>query len=204
MNTTSTNQLPLMEAFYTLQGEGFQSGRPAYFVRLGGCDVGCHWCDVKESWDAEKHPPVSLETILQKASEYPSKFIVVTGGEPLMYDLTELCELLKKNQFELAIETSGAYPFSGDWHWFCLSPKKNKATLEENYQHADELKVVIYNKSDFQWAEEHAARVGKNCKLYLQVEWSKRHQLTPLIIEYIKNNPKWNISVQTHKFLDIP
>ena len=204
MKTQDQISLPLMEAFYTLQGEGFQSGRAAYFIRIGGCDIGCHWCDVKESWEAKNHPNTSIDTIVKNATSFPTKFIVITGGEPLMYNLNYLCENLIKNNFELAIETSGAYPFSGKWHWFCLSPKRNKPPLEENYSNANELKVIIYNKSDFKWAEEHACKVNNNCKLYLQVEWSKREELTPLIIDYIKQNPKWRISVQSHKYLDIP
>ena len=193
-----------MEAFYTLQGEGHHAGKPAYFIRLGGCDVGCHWCDVKESWDASIHPNTSIHTITKKALEHPSRFIVITGGEPLMYQLDNLCDSLVHKGFELAIETSGAYNYSGQWHWFCLSPKKNKPPLAENYAKANELKVIVYNRSDFKWAEEHAEKVNKDCKLYLQVEWSKREVMTPLIIDYIKNNPKWNISVQTHKYLNIP
>ncbi len=193
-----------MEAFYTLQGEGFQAGRAAYFIRLGGCDIGCHWCDVKESWDANLHPSLSIESIVKKACQHKSRFAVITGGEPLMYELTPLCNQLVKNNFELAIETSGAYPLSGKWHWICLSPKKNKAPLPEIYEKANELKIIIYNNDDFKWAEEHASKVNKNCKLYLQVEWSKRETMTPKLIEYIKQNPQWSISVQSHKYLNIP
>ncbi|MEQ8908503.1 MAG: 7-carboxy-7-deazaguanine synthase QueE [Vicingaceae bacterium] len=196
--------LPLMEAFYTLQGEGFHQGKPAYFIRLGGCDVGCHWCDVKESWDADLHPLTDCEKIVGEAKKSKTKFVVVTGGEPVMYNLSPLTELLKKEGFEIAIETSGAYSLSGTWHWVCLSPKKRKAPKEEYYQKAHELKVVIYNKSDFEWAEKHANKVKPDCKLYLQVEWGKREQMTPQLINYVKENPKWNISLQTHKYLDIP
>jgi len=197
-------QLPIMEAFYTLQGEGFQTGRAAYFIRLGGCDVGCHWCDVKESWEAANHPLIAVDTITKEASQHPARFAVITGGEPVMYPLASLTDSLRAKGFELAIETSGAYPLSGDWHWICLSPKKTKPPLAEYYEKTHELKVIIYNKSDFQWAEEHAAKVNKNCKLYLQVEWSKRDQMTPFLIDYVKNNPQWSISTQTHKYLNIP
>ena len=193
-----------MEAFYTLQGEGYHSGKAAYFIRLGGCDVGCHWCDVKESWEAENHPQVAIDEIAKEAELSDCRFSVITGGEPFMYNLDELCQQLSFKGFELAVETSGAYPLSGKWHWICLSPKKSKPPLAEFYAEADELKIIIYNKSDFKWAEEHAAKVNKNCKLYLQVEWSKRNEMTPLLIEYIKRNPKWSISVQSHKYLNIP
>jgi organic radical activating enzyme len=204
MSTISETAYPLMEAFYTLQGEGYHSGKPAYFIRLAGCDVGCHWCDVKESWDAGLHKITSIEDIVSGAMAHPSKFAVITGGEPLMHDLTELTDNLIEKKYELAIETSGAYSLSGTWHWICLSPKKFKAPREEFYAVVNELKVIIFNKSDFKWAEEHAAKVNKNCKLYLQVEWSKRDELTLLLIEYVKQNPQWRISVQTHKYLDIP
>tara|TARA_R110000868_G_scaffold48185_1_gene156945 strand:+ start:122 stop:736 length:615 start_codon:yes stop_codon:yes gene_type:complete len=197
-------EYPLMEAFYTLQGEGYYTGKAAYFIRLAGCDVGCHWCDVKESWDAGLHKIKKTTTIVQSASEHPSRFCVITGGEPMMYDLAALTSQLTKAGFELAVETSGAYPLSGSWHWICLSPKKFKAPKEEFYAVANELKVIIFNPSDFKWAEEHAAKVNKNCKLYLQVEWSKREELTPSLIEYVKQNPQWRISVQTHKYLNIP
>lgn len=197
-------ELPIMESFYTLQGEGFHSGRAAVFIRLGGCDVGCHWCDVKESWDASKHPKWSINKIIEEAQQYPARFAVITGGEPVMYQLQPLCDQLIEKNFELAIETSGAYPLSGKWHWICLSPKKNKAPLPEYYDKANELKVIIYNKSDFKWAEEHAAKVNSECKLYLQVEWSKKEEMTPLLIEYLKQHPKWQISIQSHKYLNIP
>jgi len=166
--------------------------------------VGCHWCDVKESWDAGLHKIETSENIVKLALENPTHFCVITGGEPMMYDLTTLTEKLIAEGFELAVETSGAYALSGSWHWICLSPKKFKAPKEEFYEVANELKVIIFNQSDFKWAEEHAAKVNKNCKLYLQVEWSKREELTPSLIEYVKQNPQWRISVQTHKYLDIP
>tara|TARA_B110000046_G_scaffold117303_1_gene124227 strand:+ start:378 stop:992 length:615 start_codon:yes stop_codon:yes gene_type:complete len=204
MTEQQTFEYPLMEAFYTLQGEGCYSGKAAYFIRLAGCDVGCHWCDVKESWDAGLHRLETTENIVHMAAENPSRFCVVTGGEPMMYQLATLTDQLISKGFELAVETSGAYPLSGSWHWICLSPKKFKAPKEEFYEVANELKVIIFNLSDFKWAEEHAAKVNKNCKLYLQVEWSKREELTPSLIEYVKQNPQWRISVQTHKYLNIP
>ncbi len=196
--------LPLMEEFYTIQGEGFHSGKAAYFIRLGGCDVGCHWCDVKESWNAELHPLTSIDTIVSNAAKYPAKTVVVTGGEPLLYNLDLLTSKLKANGIQTFIETSGAYPLSGTWDWICLSPKKFKAPLASIAPHAGELKVIVFNKSDFDWAEEHAQHVSKNCKLYLQPEWSKAEQMTPEIIEYVKNNPKWEVSLQSHKFMNIP
>jgi len=196
--------LPVMEAFYTLQGEGRHSGKAAYFIRLGGCDVGCHWCDVKESWDASLHPMVPLEDIVQGAAAYARRMAVITGGEPLMYDLHDLTALLQQSGFLTNIETSGVYPVSGQWDWICFSPKKFKTPDEGIYQVADELKVIIYNKSDFEFAEEHAARVKPDCQLLLQPEWSKSDAMLPLIIDYIKDNPKWAMSLQTHKFMNIP
>lgn len=203
-NINSAEVLPVMEHFYTIQGEGFNSGKPSYFVRLAGCDVGCVWCDVKESWDATKHPIMSLNDILNFCKNATSKNIVITGGEPCMYDLTFLCQTLKENEFKIWLETSGAHIIKGNFDWVCLSPKKFKNCLEENYSKANELKVVIFNKSDFAWAETHAAKVNASCKLYLQTEWDKRDLMTPLIVEYVKNNPKWQISVQTHKYMNIP
>lgn len=196
--------LPLMEEFYTIQGEGYHTGKAAYFIRLGGCDIGCHWCDVKESWDANLHPLTSAETIVSNAKKYPSKTVVITGGEPLIYNLDYLTQRLKEEGIQTFIETSGAYPLSGSWDWICLSPKKFKGPRKDVLEAAGELKVIIFNKSDFQWAEEHAQMVGVNCKLYLQPEWSKIDEVTALIIEYVKDNPKWNISLQTHKYLNIP
>lgn len=196
--------LPLMEEFYTIQGEGYHSGKAAYFIRLGGCDVGCHWCDVKESWDAELHPLTPADRIVENAARYPGKTVVITGGEPLMYNLNYLTAELHKKGISTFIETSGAYPLSGDWDWICLSPKKFKAPLPEIAPFAGELKVIVFNKSDFQWAEKYAAMVSPNCKLYLQPEWSKGSVVTPLIIDYVMNNPKWEISLQTHKYLNIP
>jgi len=199
-----TITLPVMEAFYTLQGEGFHQGRAAYFIRLGGCDVGCFWCDVKESWDASKHPQHTIPAIINEAKKYPGRLAVITGGEPLMHDLTELTTSLQTAGFETNIETSGSHPLSGKWDWICLSPKKFKAPLPEILLLANELKVVVYNRSDFKWAEEYAAKVSATCKLYLQPEWSKWQQITPVIIDYIKANPQWELSMQLHKYINVP
>ena len=199
-----TTELPLMEAFYTIQGEGFHQGKAAYFIRLGGCDVGCHWCDVKESWDIKAHPLKSVDNIVIEASYHPSRTAVITGGEPLMHNLDYLCKVLHDRNFQTHIETSGAHPLSGDWDWICFSPKKFKAPLPEIYPHAHELKVVIYNKSDFAWAESFAEKMNANCKLYLQPEWDKATQILPEIIDYIKQNPQWQISLQVHKYMNIP
>lgn len=196
--------LPLMEEFYTIQGEGFNTGKAAYFIRIGGCDVGCHWCDVKESWDANVHPLTDADTILNNVLESKSPAVVVTGGEPLIYNLDYLTHRLKEFKIETYIETSGAYPLSGTWDWICLSPKKTMVPKEENYKHANELKIIVFNKHDFIWAEEQAKEVSKDCFLYLQPEWSKRNELTPFIVEYVKQNPRWMISLQTHKYIDIP
>ena len=195
--------LPLMEEFYTIQGEGYHTGKAAYFIRVGGCDVGCHWCDVKESWNAGLHPPTLANTIVEHAKKY-SDTVVITGGEPLMWSMDYLTKMLRKNGLKTHIETSGAYSFSGIWDWFCLSPKKTKLPLEEVYKEADELKMIIFNKSDFEFAEEHAAKVGKNCELFLQPEWSRKEKMTELIVDYVMKNPKWKISLQTHKYLNIP
>ncbi|MBT6376777.1 MAG: 7-carboxy-7-deazaguanine synthase QueE [Flavobacterium sp.] len=195
--------LPLMEEFYTIQGEGYHTGKAAYFIRVGGCDVGCHWCDVKESWNADLHPPTLANTIVEHAKKY-SDTVVITGGEPLMWSMDYLTKMLRKNGLKTHIETSGAYSFSGIWDWFCLSPKKTKLPLEEVYKEADELKMIIFNKSDFEFAEEHAAKVGKNCELFLQPEWSRKEKMTELIVDYVMKNPKWKISLQTHKYLNIP
>ncbi|WP_413513925.1 7-carboxy-7-deazaguanine synthase QueE [Myroides odoratus] len=195
--------LPLMEQFYTIQGEGFYSGSAAYFIRLGGCDVGCHWCDVKESWDAELHPLTVVEDIVASASAV-ANLAVITGGEPLMYNLDYLTKKLKEAGLKTNIETSGAYEMSGDFDWVCLSPKKAKLPTASAFQAANELKVIIYNKHDFIFAEEQAAQVNKGALLLLQTEWGKRTEMMPMIIEYVKQNPKWKISLQTHKYLDIP
>ena len=197
-------ELPIMETFYTIQGEGFHQGKPAYFIRLGGCDIGCHWCDVKDSWPAENHPKVKVRDVLDIAASTPAKIVVVTGGEPLLYDLRLLTEGLKARQLMTHVETSGAYKLSGQWDWICLSPKKVKPPQPEIYQHANELKIIIYNTDDFKWGEEHAAKVGKDCHLYLQPEWSKIDQMLPKIIDYAKAHPKWRISLQAHKYMNIP
>lgn len=207
MNTTAVNtivQLPVMEHFYTLQGEGYHQGKAAYFIRLGGCDVGCVWCDVKDSWDAGKHPLFSIDELVSTVKQTATRIVVITGGEPLMHNLDLLTAALQAEGFETNIETSGAHPLSGNWDWICLSPKKFKAPLPEIVPHADELKVIIYNKSDFGWAEQYAAQVSASCKLYLQPEWDKASLMTPLIIEYIKQNPKWELSLQIHKYINVP
>lgn len=197
-----------MEHFYTLQGEGFHQGRAAYFVRLGGCDVGCVWCDVKESWDADVHPKMSVDeiaqTVINNTAADKKPLVVITGGEPLMHDLTQLTAALQNAGFETNIETSGSSPLSGSWNWICLSPKKFKAPLPEVVPHANELKVVVFNKSDFEWAEKYAALVSPDCKLYLQPEWDKASSVTPMIIEYIKQHPKWELSLQIHKYINVP
>ena len=215
--------LPVMESFYTIQGEGYYQGSAAYFIRLGGCDVGCVWCDVKDSWDASKHPQLSIEEIVAGAvnclpltvdcsrltvngnrSTANGLIAVVTGGEPLLYNLDELTKALKAKGFRTNIETSGSSPLSGSWDWICLSPKKFKAPLPEVIPFANELKVVVFNKHDFEWAETYAAQVSANCKLYLQPEWNKAASVTPLIIDYIKANPKWELSLQLHKYINVP
>lgn len=195
--------LPLMEAFYTIQGEGFYKGAAAYFIRIGGCDVGCHWCDVKESWNAGLHPPTETEKIVDNAKKY-SDTVVVTGGEPLTWDMTELTKLLKREGMQIHIETSGAYELSGIWDWICLSPKKMKRPTQGVYDKANELKVIIYNNDDFRFAEEQAEKVNKDCILYMQPEWSKREQMIPEIVDYVMKHPKWKVSLQTHKYLNIP
>jgi 7-carboxy-7-deazaguanine synthase len=200
---TKTTQLPVMEHFYTIQGEGKHTGKASYFIRIGGCDVGCHWCDVKESWDPDIHPLTEINAIVKTAVHY-SKTIVLTGGEPLMWDLSELTRLLKKENCQIHLETSGAYPLSGNFDWICLSPKKNKLPLDEVYEKANELKVIIHNQNDFLFAEEQAKKVSRNCELYLQPEWSKQETITPQIVDFVMNNPKWKISLQTHKYLNIP
>lgn len=195
--------LPLMEDFYTIQGEGYHTGKAAYFIRIGGCDVGCHWCDVKESWNADLHPPTLTDEIVSKARHFANT-VVITGGEPLMWSMDYLTDALKNANLKVHIETSGAYQMSGSYDWFCLSPKKTKLPLQEAYRAADELKVIIYNKHDFQFAEEQAAKVGPECELFLQPEWSKREKVTPLIVDYVMEHPRWKISLQTHKYLNIP
>ncbi len=195
--------LPLMEEFYTIQGEGYHKGTAAYFVRIGGCDVGCHWCDVKESWNADLHPPTLTQQIVKNAAKY-SKTVVVTGGEPLTWNMGPLTRLFKEKGMQVHIETSGAYNLSGKWDWICLSPKKTKLPKEEVYQVANELKMIVYNKADFKFAEEQAAKINDDCILYLQPEWSKKDKMIPLIVDYVMKNPIWKISLQTHKYLNIP
>lgn len=195
--------LPLMEEFYTIQGEGYHTGTAAYFIRVGGCDVGCHWCDVKESWNAELHPPTHVNTIVANAAKY-ARTIVVTGGEPLTWDMGPLTSGLRDFGLKIHIETSGAYPLSGDWDWICLSPKKTKLPVADLYAHAHELKMIIHNKHDFIFAEEQAQKVNSDAILFLQPEWSKKEEMTPLIVDYVMQNPKWRVSLQTHKYLNIP
>ena len=195
--------LPLMEAFYTIQGEGYHSGKSAFFLRIGGCDVGCHWCDVKESWDENDHPIIPVKDIVKKSLEF-SDCVVVTGGEPLMWNMNPLTKELKNYNKKTHIETSGAHPLTGDWDWVCLSPKKAKLPIEDAYNYADELKIIIYNNHDFIFAEEQAKKVNKNAILYLQPEWGKREKMMPLMVEFVKKNPKWKLSLQTHKYLNIP
>ena len=201
---SESSTLPVMEHFYTIQGEGFHQGKAAYFIRLAGCDVGCVWCDVKDSWDAEKHPKMGIDQIVHKVRETPAEIVVITGGEPLMHNLDELTKELNAAGLKTNIETSGAYPLSGTWDWICLSPKKFKAPLPSVIPFANELKVIIFNKSDFDWAEKYAALVSHGCKLYLQPEWDKASEMTPLIIDYIKANPKWELSLQIHKYINVP
>jgi 7-carboxy-7-deazaguanine synthase len=200
----TTSVLPVMEFFYTIQGEGFYSGRAAYFVRLAGCDVGCVWCDVKESWNLNEHPLLSIDFIEKEVLESGTDFVVITGGEPAMYDLTTLITRLKSHSIEIAIETSGTYSLLGEIDWYCFSPKKFKEPIEEAFTKANELKVIISHPSDFEWAENHALKLPADCKLYLQPEWSKQERFLPLIIDYVKKHPKWRISLQTHKFMNIP
>ncbi len=195
--------LPLMEEFYTIQGEGYHKGTAAYFIRIGGCDVGCHWCDVKESWNAETHPPTDIQSIVEKAA-MNSDTIVVTGGEPLTWDMGPLTKALKARNVQTHIETSGAYELTGIWDWICLSPKKNKLPSGKIFEKAHELKIIVYNKHDLIFAEEQAAKVNRDCILYLQPEWSVREKVTPLIVNYVMENPKWKVSLQTHKYLNIP
>jgi len=196
--------LPLMEDFYTLQGEGFHTGKPAYFARIGGCDVGCSWCDVKESWNADIWPLTDTDEIVRRIVSCPSKSVVITGGEPLMYNLDYLCSELKKAGFKTYLETSGSHPLTGMWDWICLSPKKFSPPLEEIYTKADEYKVIIQSKGDFDWAEKNSNRLRDDCKLFLQPEWSRRDTIMDEIIEYVKVNPKWSISLQSHKYMKIP
>lgn len=197
-------KIPLVEEFYTIQGEGFHTGKAAYFIRVGGCDVGCSWCDTKFSWNPSLHPVVPADQIIKHVLEYPAAAVVVTGGEPLMVNMEYLTGKLKVKGIETFLETSGAYPLSGNWDWICLSPKKNAPPLDGIFSKADELKVIISSREDIDWALENAERVGENCKLYLQPEWSRREEILPLIIDFSKKNPIWMVSLQSHKYMHIP
>ncbi len=196
--------LPLVEEFYTLQGEGFQTGRAAYFIRIGGCDVGCAWCDSRLSWNPEVFPPVNVDEIVERAASFPAKAVVVTGGEPSLYPLDYLCSTLKAKGIQTFIETSGAYPLSGQWDWICLSPKRQQPPVDSIHMKADELKVIITSPEDLVWAEENAKLVKSSCMLFLQPEWSVYEKIVTIIVEYIMQNPKWRISLQAHKFMHIP
>lgn len=209
MNYSNSVGLPVMESFYTIQGEGYYQGNAAYFIRLAGCDVGCFWCDVKDSWDATKHPVKSIDELIEEVRLNIQSFgenavVVITGGEPALHDLNELTSALYKEGFKTNIETSGSSTLTGEWNWICVSPKKFKEPLPEVLLKANELKVVVFNKSDFEWAELNAAKVNDDCKLYLQPEWDKASEITPLIIDYIKMNPKWQLSLQIHKYINVP
>jgi len=197
-------KLPLVEQFYSVQGEGFHTGKPAYFIRIGGCDIGCHWCDSKVTWNPEVHPLVEVDDIVDKVLQTPAQSIVVTGGEPSLYNLNPLCEALKKHQIKTFLETAGTNQLSGQWDWICLSPKKQTPPLSVYYDKADELKVIIYEEDDLHWAEEASEKVNEKCRLYLQPEWSQYKKMIPLIVEYVKAHPIWNISLQAHKFMRIP
>ena len=195
-------ELPIMDQFYTIQGEGYHKGTAAFFIRIGGCDIGCHWCDVKESWDYQSHTIKDIDEIIFEAVKY-SKLVVITGGEPLMWNMKPITYKLKKLSIRTHIETSGAYPVSGTWDWFCLSPKKNKLPTNEAYKKADELKIIVYNKNDLIFAENQSKKVNKNCKLFLQPEWDKKNKTIPIIVDYVMKNPKWKISLQTHKYIGV-
>ena len=197
-------KLPLVEDFYTIQGEGFHAGKPAYFIRLGGCDVGCRWCDAKYTWNPRIFPPTDVDVVVDRAKQCAAQAIVITGGEPLLYPLGVLTSSLRDAGLEIFLETSGTHPFSGEFDWVCLSPKRQMPPLAEAYGRAHELKVIIQSEDDFAWAEENARKVGRYCRLYLQPEWSVFENIMPAIVEYAKQNPKWSISTQTHKFMKIP
>ena len=203
INFKDGKYLPVMESFYTIQGEGFHSGSPAHFIRTAGCDVGCGWCDVKESWDEDLHPIVDIRTLINDVKS-DCNIVVVTGGEPLLWNMKPLTKLLKKNNFKTHIETSGSSKLTGDWDWICLSPKKRKSPISEVYKEANELKMIIYNNSDFKFAEEQAKKVNSQCMLFLQPEWTRKDLIMPKIVDYVMKNSKWKISLQTHKYLNIP
>lgn len=196
--------LPVMETFYSVQGEGYMTGRAAWFIRIGGCDIGCKWCDVKESWNAEVHPLIKVDDVLKNISDNPSKTVVITGGEPLLYNLNYLCRKLKNKGIKICLETSGSYPLTGCFDWICLSPKVNQAPRKDLLLMADELKVIIQKPEDIKWAEEKRKNVKKKCLLYLQPEWSNYKNITKVIVDYVKENPKWMVSIQSHKFMNIP
>lgn len=202
--TKNGNYLPLVEEFYSIQGEGFHSGKAAYFIRVGGCDIACHWCDSKLSWNEKLHPLVSIEEIVAKIHETPAQSVVVTGGEPAIYNLEPLSNLLRKHRINNFLETSGAYKLTGEWDWICVSPKKNKEPITENLRLANELKVVIFDESDFKFAQKWISKVSANCKLLIQPEYSQFDKMTPKMVDFVKNNPEWNISLQSHKYLNIP
>lgn len=197
-------RLPLVEDFYTIQGEGFHTGKPAYFIRLGGCDVGCAWCDAKYTWNPRLYPPTDIDVVVERAVACAAQSIVITGGEPLMYPLGALTAKLRERGLKIFLETSGSHPFSGVFDWVCLSPKRKQPPLEEAFARADELKVIVESEADFEWAESNADKVGADCMLYLQPEWSVSERMMPSIVEYAKSNPRWNISIQSHKFMRIP
>ncbi|PCH91561.1 MAG: 7-carboxy-7-deazaguanine synthase QueE [Bacteroidetes bacterium] len=201
---TSGLELPIMESYFTIQGEGYHSGKPAFFIRTGGCDVGCHWCDTKDSWPIEGHPVLSIEKIVEATLQSGAESAVITGGEPVMYNLAPLTELFLSKNIKVHIETSGAYELTGFWDWICLSPKKTVPPHDGIHERANELKIIVHNNDDFEWAEEHAKKVGKACKLFLQPEWGVAEEMIPKIIDYIKANQEWAISLQSHKYLGIP
>ncbi len=198
------NGLPVMEQFYTIQGEGSHQGKAAYFIRLAGCDVGCTWCDVKESWDVDDEQWLSIDAILETLAEIRPQIVVITGGEPLIYDLAPLTEAIKSLGISINIETSGVYPLSGHFDWICVSPKKFKPVRPDLLKVAQELKVIVYHKSDFEWAEQFVDQVKPSCELIFQPEWGKKERMIPLIVEYVKSHPKWRIQLQTHKYMNVP
>ncbi len=198
------SKLPLVEDFYSIQGEGFHTGKPAYFIRLGGCDIGCNWCDTKFAWNKDLHPLVDVDTIVDRAASFPARTVVVTGGEPFSYPLDRLCNSLSHRGIRMHVETSGVFPLSGEWDWISLSPKMHDLPLQEYYEEANELKVIVSNGDQFEWAESQALKMQCNCSLYLQPEWSSFNEIMPVIIEYVKSHPHWSISLQTHKYMDIP
>jgi len=203
-NKSAGNQLPVVEEFFTLQGEGYHTGKAAYFIRLGGCDVGCSWCDSRFSWNPDLHPMIETDAIIKNALSSGADSVVVTGGEPLMWNLDYLCEGLRKNSLSTYIETSGAYPLSGSWDWICLSPKRNMPPVDEIYSKANELKIIVHSSADFSWAEKYRNLVSDDCCLFLQPEWSRFELITPDIVDYIKKNSSWRISLQSHKYMHIP